>query len=225
MGFRHDRVPAVTGRTPLMILGTHVFAEEVDDLVDDMPGWTVTGFVENLDRARCDLMLHDKPVRWVDELADIVPPPHLFCAIGTTQRLRFIDEVARFGLPFAMLIHPTAHVSRRSRIGSGSLVGAGTIVAAHAEIGAHVILNRGVLVGHHTTIGDCVTVSPGANIAGRVRIGGQAYIAMGAIVLDGISIGRNAVVAAGSIVTRDVPDHVMVRGAPARIVETGIEGR
>lgn len=210
---------------PLLILGTHAFAEEVDDLVGGMPEWTVTGFVENLDRARCEGRIHEKPVHWVDELANADPRTHLFCAIGTTRRSLFIEEVGRHRLPFATLIHPAAHASPLSRLGSGTLLSAGVIVAAHAEIGAHVIVNRGALIGHHSRIGDLVTISPGANIAGKVRIADKAYIAMGAIILDGVSVGYGAVVGAGSVVTKDVPDHTMVMGAPARVVKSGIDGR
>jgi acetyltransferase-like isoleucine patch superfamily enzyme len=33
------------------------------------------------------------------------------------------------------------------------------------------------------------------------------------------------VIAAGSVVTRDVPDHVQVMGAPARVTRERVEGR
>ncbi|TWP50165.1 sugar O-acetyltransferase [Lentzea tibetensis] len=40
----------------------------------------------------------------------------------------------------------------------------------------------------------------------------------GVIVCPGVTIGRNSVVGAGSVVTRDVPDHVLAVGNPARVV-------
>ena len=70
-----------------------------------------------------------------------------------------------------------------------------------------------------------MTISPGANIAGRVIIGDRTYVGMGAIVLDSLTVGRGAVIAAGSVVTRDVPDHVQVMGAPARVTRERVEGR
>ena len=42
---------------PLLILGTGNFAAEVADLVSEIGGWTVTGFVESLDRERCGTLL------------------------------------------------------------------------------------------------------------------------------------------------------------------------
>jgi acetyltransferase-like isoleucine patch superfamily enzyme len=45
-----------------------------------------------------------------------------------------------------------------------------------------------------------------------------ASIGAGAVVLPGVTIGRWALVGAGAIVTRDVPDHALVTGNPARLV-------
>jgi acetyltransferase EpsM len=216
-----DEMPA----TPILVLGTHHFAPEVDDLVEDTPGLEVVGFVENLDKARCVRPINGKPVHWVDELAHVDRRTHLLCALGTTKRAQFVDDVARFRLPFARLLHPSARISRRSTLGEGSIASTGVIVAAGVAVGRHVIMNRGVLIGHDTTIEDFVTISPGANIAGRCLIGSQSYIAQGAIITDGRKIGCKSVVGAGAVVTRDVPDRVMVIGVPARVVKENIDGR
>lgn len=51
----------------------------------------------------------------------------------------------------------------------------------------------------------------------KIWIGDNVWIGAGAIVLPGCKIGNNCVVAAGSVVCSDVPDNVMVAGAPATI--------
>lgn len=51
-----------------------------------------------------------------------------------------------------------------------------------------------------------VSVQDGASIGG------------GCTILPGVNIGRYALVGAGSVVTRDVPDHALVFGNPARQV-------
>lgn len=212
-------------RLPVLILGSYAFAEEVDDLISETSEWRTAGFVENFDRSRCGMKLHGKPIYWVDDLGTIGRGHHLICAIGTTKRQSYIEQVEPFGLPFATLVHPSARISSTSPVGVGAIVSAGVIVAAQSEIGSHTILNRGVLIGHHTRIGRYVTVSPGANIAGKCVIEDGCYVAMGAIVLDGRRVGRGSVIAAGSLVTRDVPENVQVMGSPARIKKEGVDGR
>ena len=45
-----------------------------------------------------------------------------------------------------------------------------------------------------------------------------ASIGSGAVILCGLTIGAGAMVGAGAVVTRDVPDHALVYGTPARPV-------
>lgn len=213
------------GVKPLLILGARTFAVEVLDLVSEIPGYEVAAFVENMDPQRCRETLENLPILWVDEVAPLAHTHEALCALVTTTRRRFTEQVTALGVPFATLVHPTARVSSRSRVGAGTLISAGVIVATHTVIESHVIVNRGVLIGHHTRIGDHVTISPGANVAGKCTVGPSTYIGMGAVILDNITIGSHSVVGAGAVVTRDVPDHVQVMGMPARIVKENIPGK
>jgi acetyltransferase EpsM len=209
----------------LVILGTHVFAEEVADIVAQLDDFELVAFAENWDRERCREPLLDCPVLWIDDLEPLASTHAAICAIGSTKRRQFIEPVRALGFGFATVKHPEATVSPEAEIGAGCVIGASSVIGTQARLGEHVIVNRGTLVGHHTTIGDYVTLSPGANVAGCVEVGEGAYIAMGAIVLDRISVGSHSVVGAGAVVTRDVPDNVQVQGVPARIVREDVEGR
>jgi acetyltransferase-like isoleucine patch superfamily enzyme len=53
-----------------------------------------------------------------------------------------------------------------------------------------------------------------------VHIKRNAWIGANATILPGVTIGENAVVAAGAVVSKDVPDHVVVGGIPAKIIKT-----
>ena len=207
-----------------MVLGTSLLSPEIADLATDA-GFEVTAFIENRDRSKCEAYFDGRPVHWIDD-CDALTATHLaVCGLGTTTRNVFTDQAAAVGFRFATIIHPTAHVSRTSTIGEGSIVGVHVSVASHTEIGRHVFLNRGSSVGHDTVIGDHVSVLPGAAIAGACTIGRGAYIAMGALVTDRISIGEESVVAAGAVVVGDVPANVQVVGVPAKIVKRDVHGR
>lgn len=209
----------------LLILGTRTFAEEVADLASAIRGVHVAGFVENMDRDRCDRPLGGLPVYWIEEIGPLVRRCRGICALSTTLRSRFVQQSAEIGMRFATLIHPSAVVSPQAQIGEGTVVGPGCVIASHTRLGSHVIVNRGVLVGHHTTIGPFCSLQPGANVAGACAVGEATYIGMGAIVIDHVSIGSHSIVGAGAVVVRDVPDHVQVLGMPARIVKENIAGK
>lgn len=209
---------------PVLILGARRFAREVADLLGDLPDFELKGFVENLDPERCGQTIDGLPVYWVDEIAAMAATHRGICALGSTQRSGFIGIAAGKGLGFITLVHPGAHVSSRSTVGTGCIVCPGVQVASHTYIGGHVLVNRGALIGHDVEVGDYVTIGPGANIAGGCKVGSGTFVGMGAIVVDGLAIGSGSVIAAGAVVTRDVADRVMVAGMPAVVVKRGVDG-
>ena len=211
--------------TNVLIMGTGTFAEEIADVVSEIPGVTVTGFVENLDARRCDERIANLPVFWVEGIGEMAATHWAICGLGTTQRERYVAQVLEYNMRFATLVHPSARISTTTPLGEGVFVGCGAIIASQTQIGRHVIVNRGALIGHHTHIGSFVTVGPGANIAGNSRIGDGTYVGMNASVIDHVSVGAHSVIGAGAVVTRDVPDNVQVVGMPAKIVKEGIEGK
>lgn len=209
----------------LLILGTGTYAVKQADMISEIPGYEVAGFVENMDPARCRGSLEGLPVIWVDEVAELAKSHWAVCALSTTHRSRFVEQVAAHGVPFATVVNPRASVSASVSLGEGTIVSANAVISAQARLGRHVLVDSGALIGHHTEIGDYVTVGVGANIAGCSYVGRATYVAMGAIVLERIKVGSRSLIGAGAVVTRDVPDKVQVMGVPARVVKEDFEGR
>lgn len=200
----------------LVILGAGPFAQEVADLVSDGDGSEVVGFVEGIDRQRCERPLLGLPVHWVDDVGMLRGTCRALCAVGSVARKGLIERAGGLGLAFARFVHATAHVSSSATLGKGAIVSPGAIVASRTTVGRHVIVNRGSLIGHHGQIGDYCTLAPGANIGGRTRVGECTFVGMGATIIDGLSIGAHSVIAAGAVVVRDVPPGTRVAGVPAR---------
>src|SRR6185503_19579651 len=100
---------------PLLILGTRTLAIEIADLVLEIPGVEVAGFVENENRDRCRDMLEGLPIHWVDELASMKDTHLAVGGLATTHRSRFIEQAVACGIQFATLVHPRARVSSKAR--------------------------------------------------------------------------------------------------------------
>lgn len=138
-------------------------------------------------------------------------------AIGNNSyRLQLIEELLKAGYEVPYLIHPSAIVSKYSKIGEGSVVLPGAILNAGCEIGKGVIVNTGVIVEHDCSIADGVHLSPAAKMGGEVSIGEKSWICIGATIINQITIGTECTVAAGAVVINDIKDQVTVYGIPAK---------
>jgi UDP-2-acetamido-3-amino-2,3-dideoxy-glucuronate N-acetyltransferase len=125
------------------------------------------------------------------------------------------------------------HVSAGARIGAGCVLGQNVYVGNRVVIGDNVRIQNNVSVYDAVTLEDDVfcgpsmvftnVINPRAAVSRKdeylrtvVRRG--ATIGANATVVCGHTIGSYAFVGAGAVVTRDVPDHALVTGVPARRV-------
>ena len=60
-------------------------------------------------------------------------------------------------------------------------------------------------------------------VRGSVTIGDYTFIGAGAKILPGVEIGSGCVISAGAMVTRDVPDHSIAAGSPAKVIGSTID--
>jgi dTDP-4-dehydrorhamnose 3,5-epimerase len=132
------------------------------------------------------------------------------------DRVALQASLEALGLSPLTLIHPSAFVAPDAELGAGCQILAQAAVCVEARLGKGCIVNTGATVDHECRLGDGVHVAPGAHLAGQVTVGDFAMIGTGAAVLPRLRIGAHAVVGAGAVVTRDVPDHAVVCGNPAR---------
>ena len=59
----------------------------------------------------------------------------------------------------------------------------------------------------------------GVVLTGAVQIGSLSLIGANSTVVPGVKIGKDCLIGAGSVVTQDIPDHVVARGNPARVIK------
>lgn len=147
-------------------------------------------------------------------------------AIGANQpRAAAYAECLRLGWQPVSIVHPTATLLGRSRIGAGSQVCAAAVIGVAAQVGDDVIVNTAASVDHDGRLEDHVFIGPGARLAGRVTVEEGAHVGIGAIVREGCTIGAWSYVAAGAVVVSDVQERARVAGIPARPMDRPLEDR
>lgn len=108
------------------------------------------------------------------------------------------------------------------------------VVGARCKISSHTFICEGVVIEDHVFVGHGVmftndrfprATNPDGSLQTEAdwkvdptRVKRGASIGSNATILSGITIGEGALVGAGAVVTKDVPDHAIVTGVPARVV-------
>jgi len=133
-----------------------------------------------------------------------------------------------------------AQIRENVWVGANCIIGKGVYVDFDVVIGNQVKIQNGASVYHGVTTEDGVFIGPGACLTNdkypraitragdlkgdedwevdpiTIRYGSS--VGAGAVVLPGVVVGRFAMIGAGAVVSRDVPDHGLVQGNPARLV-------
>jgi acetyltransferase-like isoleucine patch superfamily enzyme len=118
----------------------------------------------------------------------------------------------------------TAPDDARVRIGAGSFLNLGVMVAAQelVEIGEHCMLANGCFVSdanhRHDDPRKPITWQ-GFESKGPTRIGDNCWLGANVVVTSGVSIGERSVIGANSVVTRDVESFTVAAGIPARAIK------
>jgi UDP-2-acetamido-3-amino-2,3-dideoxy-glucuronate N-acetyltransferase len=142
------------------------------------------------------------------------------------------------------IVDEGASIGAGTRIWHFGHVGAGASIGERCSLGQNVFVAPGVSIGNGVKIQNNVSIYAGVALEDDVfcgpsvvftnvrvpraaiprdpseylptRVCRGASIGANATVVCGVTIGRWALVGAGSVVTRDVPEHALVYGVPAR---------
>ncbi len=127
------------------------------------------------------------------------------CEIGADTRVGPFVEIQK-----------GACIGERCKISSHSFVCEGVTIEDEVMVAHGVMFTNGLLP--RATNEDGSLQRDGDWICTPTLVRRGAAIGSNATIVCGVTIGARALVGAGAVVTRDVPDHAIVAGNPARVI-------
>jgi len=200
----------------IVLVGAGGHAKACIDVIETEKKHSIYGLVEKSSIDNQEILGY-KIVGSDDDLEKIFG--EVGCALVTVGqvkspaiRVKLFETLKSIGFNLPVIASPSAHLSKHSSIGDGSIIMHGAVVNASAGIGKNCIINNKALVEHDVKIQDHCHIATGAIINGDVTIGRGTFIGSGAVIYNGISIGDNCVVAAGLTIKRSIKNNSIIRG-------------
>jgi UDP-2-acetamido-3-amino-2,3-dideoxy-glucuronate N-acetyltransferase len=119
----------------------------------------------------------------------------------------------------------TARIGARCSIGQNVLIGAGVSIGNGCKIQNNVSVYDGVTLEDDVFCGPSMVftnvINPRAHISRKhefkkTLVKRGSTIGANATIICGYTLGRYCFIGAGAVVTKDVPDHALMLGSPAR---------
>lgn len=137
-----------------------------------------------------------------------------------------IEHQVRFLNPRSIEIGKWVTIRWHTQIHENVKIGNKVFIGKYCDIGKNLIIEDAVTLADYVTLlGNTHDYNDPENRAGEIYspgtkvIGKGAWIGYRAIILPQVLyVGRGSVIGAGAIVTKDVQDHTIVAGNPAKVI-------
>jgi sugar O-acyltransferase (sialic acid O-acetyltransferase NeuD family) len=119
------------------------------------------------------------------------------------DRLQMIEQL---GYGITSYVSPEALVADHIHIPSHTKIGERSICQPFVKLGKNIFIGSGCIIGHGSVIADHCFISSGVITGGGVYIGEYSFLGTGCILRNNIILGSRVTIGAGVTLLEDAPD-------------------
>lgn len=203
----------------IILIGGGGHCKSCIEIIESTGDFNITGILdmkENVGKTVCGY-----PIINTDDAIEEYQSDHQFLiTVGHINsakiRKTIYNKVKSVNGKLATIISPRAYVSKRSKIGEGTIIMNDVIINAHCKIGVNNIINNKALLEHDVEIADHNHISTNATINGTVLIGCNNMIGSSSTLINNISIANEIIIGAGATVVKNINKEGTYMGIPAK---------
>ena len=206
----------------LVLVGGGGHCKSVIDVAESA-GYNILGILDMPEDVGKQVLDH-KVIGTDDDIPQYVDKAEFIITVGFIKnpatRIILYNKVKEAGGKLATIIASTAHVSKYSTIGEGTVVMHQAFVNAGAHIGANCIINTFSNIEHDAQIGDQCHISTGTMVNGDCKIGERVFVGSQSVLANSITIGDDIIVGAGSLVRKSITKAGVYSGNPVTMYKS-----
>ena len=178
----------------LIVISAGDYAREVAWMAGTIPencrDWVFAGFLDGRRRI-LDKYPGAGPILGNPESYEIKENDRFVCAIGSIDDLRkYAELIEKRGGFFVNVIHQSALIGERTKIGVGCIVWPNATITTDVTIGSHVSVHPNVVVSHDAVIGSFSILSAGSFVGGHAKLAEEVFLKHGAVVPSRTDVQR-----------------------------------
>lgn len=203
---------------PIILIGGGGHCKSVIEAAESA-GFCILGILDIPEDVGSEVLPGHKVIGTDDDIPSYVDKADFVITVGFIKnpaiRIKLYNKVIEAGGHLATVIASTAHVSKYSTIGEGTVVMHQAFINAGAKIGENVIINTFVNIEHDAVIGDQCHISTGCMVNGDCKIGLRVFVGSQSVLANFISVGDDIIIGAGSLVRKSISEKGIYSGNPA----------
>jgi sugar O-acyltransferase (sialic acid O-acetyltransferase NeuD family) len=186
-------------RSKLLIVGAGGFGQAVAEAASESSRFEVVGFIDDRFPAVKNVAGISVFGRTEDLSSQMRVADMVFVAIGINAvRASVSQSVVQQGFALATIIHPRAYISPTVKIGSGTVVMAGSVIGSNCILGDGVIAHYASAIDHNCVFGSYSHIGVGACVSGGVIFGSMVWLQ------TGCAVGRAVQIADGEVISESM---------------------
>lgn len=205
-------------KRPLILIGGGGHCKSVIEVAESA-GYEIKGILDMPDEVGKEVLPGHKVIGTDDEIPQYVEECDFIITVGFIKnpalRIKLYNKVKAAGGRLATIIASTAHVSKYSELGEGTVIMHQAFVNAGAKIGDNCIINTFVNIEHDAEVGNHCHISTGTMVNGECKIGESCFIGSQSVCANCIEIASDIIVGAGSVVRKSIRVKGIYAGNPA----------
>lgn len=197
-------------------LGREVLELATDCISDACLDMTIKGFLDDNQAVLSECQNTIPVISSVEEYKPISGDVFITALGDTRIREKYVSILNSKRCRFINLIHPTAIIGQRLKIGMGNIIGPYVQISCDVAIGSHTLIQSHSILGHDVSFGDYSNAHAFTFLGGNVAIEKGVTLGTRSSILPNAVVESQSKVGACSLVLKKVGRGTTVFGIPAK---------